>query len=173
MLRQALAPSVNLWLTIQVCDLDRGKQGKGPKPMAKWAGTALARVLLTLGPKGLEFGRYSIDYHFIRNYLHVSRAWGSARTQQHVPQYAKRLIGMYNKDGAVERRSVLPSSLSRAWSWPTLYPLYTWTVGYYSHGCFQGSRDIGPQSCIDMPCMLLKFLPRGMQALVVAVPTSI
>lgn len=84
--------------------LCRGKQGKGPKPMPKWAGTALARVLLSLGPKGLEFGRYSIDYHFIRNYLHVSRQWGPARTRQHVPQYAQRLIDMYNKDGAVTKR---------------------------------------------------------------------
>ncbi|KAK9842116.1 hypothetical protein WJX84_000158 [Apatococcus fuscideae] len=83
---------------------DKGKQGKGPKPMPVWAGTALAKVLLSLGPKGLEFGRYSIDYHFIRNYLHVSRQWGAARTRQHVPQYAQRLIDMYNKDGAVTKR---------------------------------------------------------------------
>ena len=75
--------------------------------MPKWAGTALARVLLSLGPKGLEFGRYSIDYHFIRNYLHVSREWGRLRTKQHVPQYAQRLISMYDQKGAVSSRQVL------------------------------------------------------------------
>lgn len=32
-----------------------------------------------VGPKGLEFGRYSLDYHNIRNYLHVHRAWGKER----------------------------------------------------------------------------------------------
>jgi hypothetical protein len=32
-----------------------------------------------IGPKGLEFGRYSLDYHTIRNYLYVKRAWGSTR----------------------------------------------------------------------------------------------
>lgn len=35
--------------------------------------------LLQVGPKGLEFGRYSLDYHNIRNYLHVHRAWGKKR----------------------------------------------------------------------------------------------
>ena len=28
-------------------------------------------MLLALGPKGLEFGRYSIDYHYSRNWLYV------------------------------------------------------------------------------------------------------
>lgn len=35
--------------------------------------------LLKIGPKGLEFARYSLDYHTIRNYLHVNRAWGKQR----------------------------------------------------------------------------------------------
>lgn len=32
-----------------------------------------------IGPKGLEFARYSLDYHTIRNYLHVNRLWGKER----------------------------------------------------------------------------------------------
>lgn len=35
--------------------------------------------MLKIGPKGLEFARYSLDYHTIRNYLHVNRAWGKQR----------------------------------------------------------------------------------------------
>ena len=98
---EADAYDMTLWLAD-----DRGKQGKGPKPMPTWAGSILARVLLTLGPKGLEFGRYSIDYHFIRNYLHVTRAWGPQRAKQHVPEYAHQLINLYNKDDAVTNRLV-------------------------------------------------------------------
>ena len=54
----------------------RAKMGKGPKPLPIWLGNILAAVLLRLGPKGLEFGRYSLDYHTIRNWLYVKRTWG-------------------------------------------------------------------------------------------------
>ncbi len=49
----------------------RAKLGRGPEPAPRWVGELLARVLLAVGPKGLEFGRYSIDYHYARNWLHV------------------------------------------------------------------------------------------------------
>ena len=45
--------------------------GKGPKPAPRWVGNILASVLERVGPRGLEFGRYSIEYHYIRNWLHV------------------------------------------------------------------------------------------------------
>ena len=45
--------------------------GKGPKPAPRWIGNILATVLERVGPRGLEFGRYSIEYHYIRNWLHV------------------------------------------------------------------------------------------------------
>ena len=32
--------------------------------MPRWAGDLLAKLLLRLGPSGLEFGRYSIEYHW-------------------------------------------------------------------------------------------------------------
>lgn len=35
--------------------------------------------LMQVGPKGLEFARYSLDYHTIRNYLYVNRQWGKQR----------------------------------------------------------------------------------------------
>ena len=49
----------------------RAKLGRGPDAAPRWLGGLLAKVLLALGPKGLEFGRYSIDYHYSRNWLYV------------------------------------------------------------------------------------------------------
>ena len=84
--------------------LNRAKFGRGPKPLPVAVGNILAAVLLRLGPKGLEFGRYSLDYHTIRNWLHVQRKWGPVRAEQHIPSYAKQLVKMYDQDGAVSAR---------------------------------------------------------------------
>ena len=49
---------------------------------AEWLYRSLPLLLfrlLQIGPKGLEFARYSLDYHTIRNYLHVYRTWGKPR----------------------------------------------------------------------------------------------
>lgn len=85
-------------------------------------------LLFQIGPKGLEFARYSLDYHTIRNYLHVNRNWGkqrcaiidndiysvkykvvsnilSAKTfraDKHMPSYAKKMVDMYNKNGEID-----------------------------------------------------------------------
>jgi 7-hydroxymethyl chlorophyll a reductase len=59
-------------------------------------------MLFQVGPKGLEFARYSLDYHTIRNYLHVRRAWGKQRAEQHIPGYAKKIVEAYDKDGRIE-----------------------------------------------------------------------
>lgn len=85
--------------------------------------------LLQIGPKGLEFGRYSLDYHTIRNYLYVNRQWGkqryetlltstlsetrqylfclmlnsiSSRADRHIPSYAKKIVESYNEDGRID-----------------------------------------------------------------------
>ena len=91
----------------------RAKLGQGPKPLPIWAGNILAAILLKLGPKGLEFGRYSLDYHTIRNWLHVQRNWGEARAEEHIPQYAKQLVKMYDQDGEVSARSELSAQSGR------------------------------------------------------------
>lgn len=57
----------------------RAKLGRGPDPAPRWLGGLLAKVLLALGPKGLEFGRYSIDYHYARNWLYVQARARAAR----------------------------------------------------------------------------------------------
>eukprot|EP00898_Chlorokybus_atmophyticus_P003459 jgi/Chlat1/4113/Chrsp26S04124 len=72
------------------------------KPAPRFVGKLLAWVLEKIGPKGLEFGRYSLDYHTIRNYLYVMRTWGKQRADQHVPSYAKKLVDMYNTKGEVD-----------------------------------------------------------------------
>ncbi|KAI9073645.1 hypothetical protein K1719_044388 [Acacia pycnantha] len=54
-----------------------------------------------IGPKGLEFGRYSLDYHTIRNYLYVNRAWGK-ESDRHMPTYAKKLVDLYNQNGKID-----------------------------------------------------------------------
>lgn len=40
--------------------LRRAKLGKAPNPAPRWLGNALAWVLGLVGPKGLEFAKYSI-----------------------------------------------------------------------------------------------------------------
>ncbi|KAG5588322.1 hypothetical protein H5410_048756 [Solanum commersonii] len=59
---------------------DEAKFGRGPsQPAPKFVGNLIAFLLNIVGPKGLEFARYSLDYHTIRNYLHVVRKWGKER----------------------------------------------------------------------------------------------
>ena len=44
---------------------------------------------------GLEFARYSIDYHYLRNWLYLRAKWGPKRADRHIPDYAKRIIQEY------------------------------------------------------------------------------
>uniref|UniRef100_A0A0D6R0M3 Coenzyme F420 hydrogenase/dehydrogenase beta subunit C-terminal domain-containing protein n=1 Tax=Araucaria cunninghamii TaxID=56994 RepID=A0A0D6R0M3_ARACU len=83
---------------------DKAKTGKGnSKPAPRFVGNVIAFLLNLIGPKGLEFGRYSLDYHTIRNYLHVRRAWGKERAEKHIPSYAKKIIEMYNSKGEIDQ----------------------------------------------------------------------
>ncbi|XP_047951891.1 7-hydroxymethyl chlorophyll a reductase, chloroplastic [Salvia hispanica] len=83
---------------------DNAKLGKGPsQPAPKLVGDLIAFILNLVGPKGLEFARYSLDYHTIRNYLHVNRAWGKERAEKHMPSYAKKLVSMYNQNGEIDQ----------------------------------------------------------------------
>lgn len=62
-------------------------------------GNVLAWILRAVGPKGLEFARYSIDYHFLRNYLYVMRNWDGKKADMHIPSYVKYIVDEYDKDG--------------------------------------------------------------------------
>lgn len=64
--------------------------------MPIWMGEIMSNVMSTLGPKGVSFARYSIDYHILRNYLHVLSEWGMERTErQQLPQYARDTVQHY------------------------------------------------------------------------------
>ena len=41
--------------------------------MPRFFGEIMASVMTTIGPKGVSFARYSIDYHVLRNYFHNFR----------------------------------------------------------------------------------------------------
>ncbi len=59
-----------------------------------WAAKLLGIVVNQVGPKGLEYGRFSIDSHFVRNYLYVKRNYPQ-RLEAHVPAYAKKIVAQY------------------------------------------------------------------------------
>jgi 7-hydroxymethyl chlorophyll a reductase len=59
---------------------------------------------LQVGPKGVEFAKYSVDYHFIRNYLAVQRAWGPKRAERQIPEFAKRIVAEYDDKQQVSKR---------------------------------------------------------------------
>ncbi|KAL6191918.1 hypothetical protein ACLB2K_038307 [Fragaria x ananassa] len=82
---------------------DTAKMGRGPDPAPKFIGNVIAFLLNLVGPKGLEFARYSLDYHTIRNYLYINRTWGKKRADRHMPSFAKKIVDMYNKNGEIDK----------------------------------------------------------------------
>jgi 3,8-divinyl protochlorophyllide a 8-vinyl-reductase (ferredoxin) len=60
-----------------------------------WAAKLMGVVIEKIGPKGLEYARFSIDSHFTRNYLYVQRHYPE-KLESHVPDYAKRIVSQYN-----------------------------------------------------------------------------
>lgn len=82
----------------------RAKLGRGPDPAPRWAGNFVAQLLQLIGPKGLEFGRYSIEYHYIRNWLYSVRHLGVEKARKRTPAFAHKIIASYDKDGAVSQR---------------------------------------------------------------------
>jgi 3,8-divinyl protochlorophyllide a 8-vinyl-reductase (ferredoxin) len=59
-----------------------------------WFAKIMGIVIDKIGPKGLEYARFSIDSHFTRNYLHVKRNY-PGMVDQHVPPYAKKIVSQY------------------------------------------------------------------------------
>jgi coenzyme F420-reducing hydrogenase beta subunit len=59
-----------------------------------WLGDILATILSNAGPKGLNFAKYSIDYHILRNYFYILN---EAKTKQEIslPNFAKAIIDHY------------------------------------------------------------------------------
>jgi len=59
-----------------------------------WAAKMMGVVIERIGPKGLEYARFSIDSHFTRNYLYLQRNYPE-KLVSHVPEYAKKIVGQY------------------------------------------------------------------------------
>jgi coenzyme F420 hydrogenase subunit beta len=59
-----------------------------------WAARLMGVVIEKIGPKGLEYARFSIDSHFTRNYLYVKRNYPE-KLEDHVPEFAKRIVEQY------------------------------------------------------------------------------
>ena len=59
-----------------------------------WAAKMMGVVIEQIGPKGLEYARFSIDSHFTRNYIYLKRNYPQ-KLEQHVPNYAKKIVEQY------------------------------------------------------------------------------
>lgn len=59
-----------------------------------WAARLMGVIIERIGPKGLEYARFSIDSHFTRNYLYVKRNYPE-KLEDHVPEFAKRIVEQY------------------------------------------------------------------------------
>ena len=59
-----------------------------------WAAKLMGVVIEKIGPKGLEYARFSIDSHFTRNYLYTRRNHPE-KLDDHVPEFAKRIVSQY------------------------------------------------------------------------------
>ena len=78
------------------------------RPCAPAATTSKGCTHLARGTlQGLEFGRYSIDYHFLRNALFVERRMGEVRARRHTPQYALAIMERYSDEMEELRAAVL------------------------------------------------------------------
>jgi 7-hydroxymethyl chlorophyll a reductase len=92
---------------------DEAKMGNAPEPAPLFVGNMIAWILNVLGrlgiaPRGLEFAKYSIEYHYIRNYLYVMRNWSPSRASQHIPSFVKAIVRKYNAGGEIDARLRLP-----------------------------------------------------------------
>jgi len=60
-----------------------------------WAAKLMGLAIEQIGPKGLEYARFSIDSHFTRNYINLKRNYPE-KVEQHVPGYAKKIVEQYD-----------------------------------------------------------------------------
>jgi len=59
-----------------------------------WLAEVVGWLVQRVGPKGLEYGRFSIDSHFTRNALWLRRNH-PAMAERHIPAFARRIISRY------------------------------------------------------------------------------
>ena len=73
--------------------------------MPRLLGEIAASLMCAIGPKGVSFARYSLDYHILRNYLHLLHVWGEEGTNM-VPEYAAAIVDGYVKTDKLFRKLV-------------------------------------------------------------------
>ena len=86
---------------------DAAALGRAKQPAPLWVGEMLASALTQLGPRGLEFARFSIDYHTLRNVIFTRRTMPHAQAEAHIPPHARAMLAAYDGEGAVSRRFAL------------------------------------------------------------------
>jgi coenzyme F420 hydrogenase subunit beta len=59
-----------------------------------WLANVIGFFVERFGPKGLEYGRFSIDSHFTRNALWLRRNHPE-KVEAHIPAFAQRIISRY------------------------------------------------------------------------------
>jgi coenzyme F420 hydrogenase subunit beta len=59
-----------------------------------WLARLIGVVVERFGPRGLEYGRFSIDSHFTRNALWVRRHHPE-KAEAHIPAFAKKIVSRY------------------------------------------------------------------------------
>lgn len=75
-----------------------GRETKS-KGMPRLIGEIMATVMTAAGPKGVNFARYSLDFHILRNYLYVLNVWGESGARNLIPAYSLQIVEKYlNED---------------------------------------------------------------------------
>ena len=59
-----------------------------------WLAEVVGWIVQRVGPKGLEYGRFSIDSHFTRNALWLRRRHPEV-VERHLPAFARRIVERY------------------------------------------------------------------------------
>jgi len=59
-----------------------------------WLAEVIGFFVQRFGPKGLEYGRFSIDSHFTRNALWLQRHHPEL-VERHIPAFARRIVARY------------------------------------------------------------------------------
>ncbi len=63
--------------------------------MPRFAGEVMATVMTNVGPKGVSFARYSLDYHILRNYLYCLSFWDEETANKMLPKYSTDIVHHY------------------------------------------------------------------------------
>jgi coenzyme F420 hydrogenase subunit beta len=73
---------------------DKTSERKTGRKLPIWTGRALASVMRRMGPRGLEYARYGIDMHMIRDYYYVKFYYPELK-ETLVPKHVYRILEEY------------------------------------------------------------------------------